>query len=222
MRLATLTIMLGISAVCLPTALHAQTDETETQEFIEVPVDDAVAMTEGYETTLTDDDCVVIASGEDGELQSCSGFSGYGILKTVSEERMSVFFGYVGNWYAEGAYESFEAINHIADVVEWRVRDGVPRATIVRWTIDHGKTESGETDPEIVGEVLVVSKVAQPGEGEGCVIGYVDALENENADEIAREVADTMLDAVRCRLDEPEYHGEEGTLTGFRVRTFSP
>ncbi len=69
---------------------------------------------------------------------------------------------------------------------------------------------------------MVVSKVAQPGDGDGCVVGYVDALENKNANEMARNVADDLARDFMCRIEDPIFHGTEGLAAGFPVRTFGP
>lgn len=161
--------------------------------------------------------CVTITQYEVGADLSCAGYKGYGILLSDIDARNSVFYGYVGEWYAEGAYESFESFNSINDTVEWRLKDDVPFAVVQRWFIEAASGEEADR-----GQVLVVSRVAQAGDGNGCVVGYVDALENENANELAREIADTMAVDFRCRIDEPMFHGEEGVAAGFPVRSFGP
>ena len=93
----------------------------------------------------------------------------------------------------------------------------MPYAAIMRWFIS-----SGEGDGSSEGQVLVVSKVAQPGIGDGCVVGYVDALENAGANEMARDIADELARDFMCRIEEPVFHGEEGLAAGFPIRTFGP
>lgn len=162
--------------------------------------------------------CVTIGSDMISIEQSCQGHAGYGLLVSDVDLRVSVFFGYVGAWYAEGAYESFSSFNSVGDTVEWRLVDRVPRAAILRWLVDF----DGSGDPETRGQVLVVSKVAQPGVGEGCVVGYVDARANDDANELARMIADDMAEAFTCRVDEPEFHGKTGLATPTPVRSFGP
>ncbi|MDZ7823884.1 MAG: hypothetical protein U5K75_07445 [Ahrensia sp.] len=162
--------------------------------------------------------CIEYASYELGAAFSCPGYAGFGVLFAEEDLRQSVFYGYVGAWFGEGAWESFSGFNTISGTIEWRLRDRVPFATIHRWLI----TPEGGDDSSEKGQVLVVSKVAQPGVGEGCVVGYVDALENENANDLAREVADTMAVDFSCRIEEPIFHGNEGVAAGFPVRTFGP
>jgi hypothetical protein len=149
--------------------------------------------------------------------RSCQGLGGYGVAFASEEGRVSLFFGHLGAWYLEGAWESFEAENAVSSTIEWRLVDGEPIAAIQRWRVFHDAD-----DPEKTGEMLVVSKVGQPGIGEACVTAYVDAKANDRALDMARELADTLTSDFQCRVDDPVYHGEEGLLSGFPVRTFSP
>ena len=154
---------------------------------------------------------------EQGGSFACPGYAGYGILFAEGDLRQSVFYGFVGEWFAEGAFESFSGFNYVSGKTEWRLQGGVPYAAIMRWFIS-----SGEGDGSTEGQVLVVSKVAQPGIGDGCVVGYVDALENANANEMARQIADDFASEFMCRVEEPVFHGEEGLAAGFPIRTFGP
>lgn len=162
--------------------------------------------------------CVLIDEDQISVEQSCQGLAGYGVLVTDADLRVSVFFGYVGSWYGEGAYESFQSFNSVGDTIEWRLTDGVPRAAILRWFIDF----DGTGDEASRGQVLVVSKIAQPDAGEGCVVGYVDARANDDANVLAQEVADTQVADFACRVDEPEFYGKTGLQTPTPVRTFGP
>lgn len=170
-----------------------------------------------YTTLAVNESCVIMSEYDLGASFSCPGLGGFGVHYDEGDLRASVFFGHLGPWYAEGAWESFSSFNTTGDTIEWRLDDGVPFATILRWFIDH---DGG--NPEARGQVLVVSKVGEPGVGAACIVGYVDALTNADANEIARSVADTMARDFTCMVDEPIYHGEEGILSGTPVRTFGP
>lgn len=172
-----------------------------------------------YSDLGLDSDCVIYSRYEQGASFSCPGYGGYGVLFSEDDLRQSVFYGYVGEWFAEGAWEGFDAFNRVSGKVEWRLIDKVPYATIMRWFLTPADG-STETDDQI--QLLVVSKVAQPGIGDGCVIGYVDARENDDANELARQIADTTSLSFRCRIDAPEYYGEQGIDVGVPVRTFGP
>jgi hypothetical protein len=171
-----------------------------------------------YTDLNIDDACIAYQLDMLGGSFACAGYKGYSVLFQEGDARESVFYGFVGDWFGEGAFESFQAFNNVGDKIEWRLVGEIPFAAILRW---HISAEDGTVDGA-KGQVLVVSKVAQPAVGDGCVVGYVDALENDNANEMAREVADNIAREFRCRIDEPEFHGNEGLAAGFPMRTFGP
>lgn len=170
-----------------------------------------------YSKLDLDGSCKPYELYEQGGSFTCPGYAGYGVLFTEGDLRQSVFYGFVGEWFQEGAFESFSGFNYASGTIEWRLQGGVPYAAIMRWFIS-----SGEGDGSSEGQALVVSKVAQPGIGDGCVVGYVDALENKNANEMARDIADELARDFMCRIEDPVFHGNEGLAAGFPVRTFGP
>ena len=90
--------------------------------------------------------------------------------------------------------------------IEWRVgADGRPVAAIQRFF-------AGDKPDQ--GQMLVISKVGQPGEEEGCPVGYVDALANPDANDLARNIADTIAASFECGKATPEYHGAKGDKAG--------
>lgn len=167
------------------------------------------AVTSAYSRLDIDKGCSRTSSGEAGASFVCEGFAGYPIHFAEGDLRESVFFGHVGSWH-EDAWESFTGFNSVNDTVEWRLRDGVPFAAILRWFIEHPDPDTGDFDAARRRQVLVVSRVAQPEDGDGCVVGYVDALANGDANSLAREVADRLAEDFTCREDEPRFHGERG------------
>jgi hypothetical protein len=64
--------------------------------------------------------------------------------------------------------------------------------------------------------------VGQPGYGDACVVGYVDARKNGDANELARSVADMFAESFVCRVNGPMFHGDRGPLADEPVRTFGP
>ncbi|MEM1377558.1 MAG: hypothetical protein AAGG69_09230 [Pseudomonadota bacterium] len=166
--------------------------------------------------------CTQFEADEIGASFTCPGFKSYGVLFSEYDLRTSIFYGYVGEWYAEGAWESFPTFNSVGDTIEWRVHDGIPRATIFRWFVEHMDPETGAPSDATRGQVLVISKVAQPGSGDGCVMAYVDARANSDANVMARDAADRLLSTFRCRVDEPQYIGDVGPFAGDPSRTFGP
>ena len=53
----------------------------------------------------------------------------------------------------------------------------------------------------------MISKVGQKDEGEACVVGYVEATANKDANVLARKVADEEARDFACRYSEPMWHG---------------
>ena len=101
--------------------------------------------------------------------------------------RESVYYGFPPAGDLAPAWESFSAFNSSGPKIEWRIdrEDGraVPFATI------HRRMVSDPEDPEARTEVLVVSKVAQIHERDGCTVGLVLATGNPGANEMARSIA---------------------------------
>ena len=89
----------------------------------------------------------------------------------------------------------------------------MPRAAILRWFLENTDPQTGEeVTPQTTGQVLVISRIGQPGDARACVVGYVDAKANANANVIARVIADGLASSFECGFDGPVFHGERGPL----------
>ncbi len=150
-------------------------------------------------------DCQEQESDENGGSWLCTGFGGYGIRFAEGDLRQSAFYGHLGPWYELGAFETFGGFNHAGDTVEWRLEAGRPVATIRRWFVSPGTDDKGDPLPEV--QVLVISKVGQKGTGDACVVGYVEATANADANALATGVADTQARDFACRRTQPAWHG---------------
>jgi hypothetical protein len=129
-------------------------------------------------------------------LQRCAGFQGNAVF--VAEGDLRTFVSYGWNARAEkAASQTFPAFNTIGDTLEWRLKDGKPVATILRWKID-----GGEGMPK--GEVLVVTQL---NEGNQCWIAEVSASMNANANELARQAADELAGTFDCENEMPRVYG---------------
>jgi hypothetical protein len=146
-----------------------------------------------YTSPNLDTDCAVVETNEVGGTWKCKGFKDYPVWFSEGDARQSVFIGHVGDWYQKGAWESFGQFNHYGGTVEWVLENGAPFAAVTRFFVQN----SEDTPSKNEGQVLVISKVGQPGAGEACVIGYV------------------------CRRDEPVYHGIKGPTAGEPYRDFA-
>ncbi len=104
------------------------------------------------------------------------------------------------------ARQTLSAFNSQGDTIEWRLLGrsarSKPVAAIMRW---HTLVSSEEGD--IHGQVLVVTRLSP---GPVCHIGYVDALANHDANEVAQKIADQYSEKFRCGRDERVILGNKG------------
>jgi hypothetical protein len=164
------------------------------------------AYTSEYTKVNFDADCREEQSDETGGSWTCKGLGDYAIKFAEGDLRQSAFYGELGPWYEKGAFETFASFNNARETIEWRMQVGAPVATIRRWHVSPGTKDNGDPLPEV--QVLVVSKVGQKGVGDACVVGYVEATANKDANEIARKVADGDAAGFKCRETRPKWHGE--------------
>ncbi len=162
-----------------------------------------------------DRDCAMISTAEEGGDAAdyvCSGYYGFPVLLFYADLRESVFYGFP----PEGtlAWESFDAFNSTGPKIEWRIAVNgdrkLPFAAIHRWFVNDVPEE-----PEKKTEVLVVEKVGQPDERQGCAVGYVVATGNPKANETARRIADEQVRDFSCGADEPAIVGGAVQLPSF-------
>ncbi len=150
--------------------------------------------------------CIVVAQAPEGEGDGarliCAGYMGFPIVIDYDDARESVFYGFSPS--PDRQWESFSGFNAAGKKVEWRLlaENGVtiPFATINRWSV----ADPEDSDKQI--EVLVVSKVGQLDERQGCVVGLVRASGNPQANETARRIADEQTREFSC--------GDERTIVG--------
>lgn len=166
------------------------------------------------------DACIPQSSDPQGGQLQCAGHGGYAVVFKEGDLRQAVQFGHV----AQGdVFESFGAFNRVNDTIEWRLdANGVPVAAILRWFLENPDPETGSPSPQSTGQVLVISRVGQPGDAHSCVVGYVDALANSNANVIARTVADSVAEHFVCGGGTPVYHGDRGPLATDPSRFYPP
>jgi len=140
--------------------------------------------------------------GGDFASMLCPGLGDYKVLFKEGDLRQSVHYGFLKQSIIEKAFESFGPFNHMNPKIEWRIgAGGKPIAAIQRFFVG---------DENSQGQILVISRVGQPGEEDGCPVGYVDALANKDANNLARAVADALAVHFRCGADTPDYHGAKG------------
>lgn len=174
------------------------------------------------ESTYTErnlDRCKVLSQTDEGPSVSmkCGGYKDLPVYFKEGDLRQSQSYGPVSPLWLEEAYETFGPFNHSNATIEWRLDTaGTPFATILRWFVADPESDGGETR---YGQVLVVSTVATPANPTSCVVGYVDALENKEANTLARAVADGEAPDFACGLNEPQWHGKRGRLAADPMRS---
>lgn len=152
-----------------------------------------------YTDLNVDKHCSTFAAGEKGEGDwsnfVCQGWRGYPVLIYYADAHESLFYGFPQGGDLAPNWESFDGFNQSGPRIEWRIeRDGpraVPFATIHRRSV----TVSDGHKPV---EVLVVQKVGELHAREGCVVGYVVATGNPDANEKARRIADGIARGFSC------------------------
>lgn len=188
------TIMLAFGMAMAATGLHAQQGRPGNSIY----------------TDLVLDRCKMVSQEELGVTLLCEGYRSYQVHFSEGDLRQSLFYGPVRQAILDEAFESFEPFNQVNTRIEWRTDpSGRPHATILRWILENVGPE-GTPDDKSRGEVLVISRVAQPADGLGCVAGYVDARSNANANELARTVADTIAPSFDCGKSQSLWHGRRG------------
>jgi len=155
--------------------------------------------------------CQTLSQTEEGGsiLLRCEGFQGYPVYYSEGDLRVTMKYGFVSDDSAL-AWESFSPWNSVNTTLEWRLDNGKPYATILRWFIDNVNPNTGSADEASRGQVLVVSTVARDGVSDSCMVGLVDARSNPKANEIARNVADNVAKSFQCGRDSVRYYGKQG------------
>ena len=178
-----------------------------------------LAATSAY-TDIDLEKCKTISEPSDDDtgdfvMMECKGYRDYIVLFKEGDLRQSTYFGYLDPKIIDEAFESFGRFNHIGAKVEWRLdAGGRPFAAILRYYIENPDEATGVPDKAHEGQVLVISRVGRPDDKRGCVVGYIDALANPDANEMARKVADEMVTGFQCGVKTPEFIGVKGEKAG--------
>jgi len=181
------------------------------------------AVTPSIESTFTDYDTKTCAHRRGRDVEDygewrCKGANGMAVLVHAGDQRMTMSFGpRAKNERAAG--QTLQGFNDVYKArIEWRfVREGRgrirPFAAIVRWNTsllddDDASGKARSALPKTVhGQVLVVTRL---GAGGVCHVGYVDALANPDANELARKIADERARTFRCDANKPVIVGKTG------------
>lgn len=147
--------------------------------------------------------CRVIEKGNPEEEYAgawgCKGYKGrpeYEVVFSEGDLRSLLSFGRnAGNHCA--AQQSLPGFNSTGDTVEWRLRNGRPFATIVRWKASYDPEDSSKTH-----DWLVITRLEADN---SCHMAYVDGT-LAGANEKARDIADRLAPEFSCKTGELSVH----------------
>ena len=126
-----------------------------------------------------------------GGTWQCKGLKGFDVVYSEGDLRGAIAFGESADIQC-AASQSFGRFNSPGNTIEWRVNNGKPYATILRWYTDNGE-ESGKQN------WLVVTKIDSD---EVCRTAIIDT-QLPNANDVARQKADQAA-SFKCYKDLPE------------------
>ncbi|MDX8492766.1 hypothetical protein RFN29_14395 [Mesorhizobium sp. VK22B] len=154
-------------------------------------------------------DCVTYAQAQEGDGDwaslACAGYRGYPVLIGYDDARESVYYGFPSDDMT-AVWESFSGLNTAGPKVEWRIETNGDKA--VPFAVIHRREISNPEDENKPTEVLVVAKVAQPEEHQGCTVGLVLATGNPEANDQARKLADEKAKSFACGTARREVIGK--------------
>ena len=130
----------------------------------------------------------------EGGVWACKGIAEFDVLYLEGDLRGYIAFGPEGRSQCTSA-QTFGAFNSPGPKIEWRMENGKPIATILRWFTDNG---SGEANAKQ--NWLVVSKLNGK---DACRAALIDT-KYPDANIIAREKADGPARSFACEKDMPE------------------
>ena len=152
----------------------------------------AAAPFESVYTDLILDQCQMDPVDEETDSASwwCGGYDRIPVRVREGDLRFFVSYGDLADNEIASS-ETLPQFNTIGERIEWRLDDGVAFATILRWHID---SDNGTSS------FLIVTKL---GSADGiCHVASIDAVQNPNANALARQIADERAQTFRCGIDE--------------------
>ena len=146
-------------------------------------------------------------NGEDegeGGIWKCKGIPGFDVLYLEGDLRGFIAFGPEGRSQCSSA-QTFGAFNSPGPKIEWRMENGKPIATILRWFTDNGMGEANSKQ-----NWLVVTKL---NGRDACRTALIDTT-YPDANIVAREKADGPARSFNCEKDMPEVVSQRAITAG--------
>lgn len=129
----------------------------------------------------------------DGAIFECKGYGDYVVTFTEGDLRSFITFGKESADHCAST-QTFGGFNSTGDTIEWRLKNGKPIATILRWTVSYDPEDSNKTR-----EWLVVTKLDADN---SCHMGYVEGV-YPKANELAQKLADGFAEGFSCKNSRP-------------------
>jgi hypothetical protein len=149
---------------------------------------------------------VIIDGDEYASTRVCPGKAGYTVIVDDDDLRTTVTIGKKGKAKAVIAGGSEGRFSSVHDAVEWRSVEGAaePFAIIIRWSFRDPDDESKE------GKDLPLLIVARLSPGPICQIAFVDTTAEQDANALARQIADEKARDFKCNTDTAQLVGARG------------
>ena len=141
--------------------------------------------------------------GEGSATYECRGYGDYVVTFFEGDLRSYITYG-TDTADQCAVRQTFSGFNSIGNKIEWRLRDGKPIATILRWTVSY--------DPENAEKTKTWLVVTKLDGDEACHMGYVEGAAS-NANEAAQKLADDFAISFSCKTSKPIIIANSGTVT---------
>jgi hypothetical protein len=155
-------------------------------------------------------------SFDDSTSRVCPGKAGLVVLIAENDLRETVSVGRNRSTAAKepAAQAWFGPFNSTTTKIEWRALGARPFAIIQRWHIADNADLDRDSRPNAK-PMLVVTRLPPGGV---CHVAYIDVQANPNANELAREAADTVARSFNCGTDTVKIIGEGGRAVQLALR----
>lgn len=169
----------------------------------------------GYDSVYSDLElekksvCTLVTPVEQGDEAmssggyECKGYGDYVVSFAEGDLRSFVSFGKQTADHCAST-QTFGGFNSVGNKVEWRLKDGVPIATILRWSVSYDPEDSIKQK-----SWLVITKLE---DNNACHMGYVEGGYPQ-ANEKARWLADTAAAGFSCKTGKAIFFANAGTVT---------
>lgn len=140
---------------------------------------------------------------DDGVVYECQGFGPYVVSFQEGDLRSFVAYGTESGDHCS-AMQTFGGFNSVGSTIEWRLKDGKPIATILRWSVSYDPEDSSKQM-----SWLVVTRLEAEN---SCHMAYVEGA-YPKANEEARDMVDKLGPEFSCAAGKPVFLANPGTAT---------